>query len=507
MDPTSNSIETISIILPALNEEDAIGRQIHALLNHPAWSDLPLAEVIVVDNGSDDATARVAFAAGAHVIREPRRGYGAACYAGLLAATSEIVLLMDADGSDDLEGAARIACQVLSGHADLAMGSRIRGACEPGALTPQQRVGNWVALSLMRLLYGVRLTDLGPVRAIHRDALLKLDPRERTYGWSTEMLLKAARGLSHHRRAGGLSSPRRGRLQSVGDAPRLAARGLSDSGDGAAVRALAAPGAATHLQPTKGSGGRKRGASVTRTNPTRQHDALVIVAKYPAAGHVKTRLGATIGFEQSARLYHAFLCDLHERFSHASMTGGYDLIWACPDDPTSLTSIVGAEARILQQHGDDFAERLYQICRDCAALGYSRTVILGSDSPQAPANTMTRALALLASSDVVLGPAEDGGYYLIALRNQPTPPDLFTGITMSTPQVLAQTIERAATLGLSVELLESLSDVDVEEDLWQLGRALDASPSLAPRTHTLLQTLLTQAARPAHSGGDGHGAG
>lgn len=205
--------ETISVILPALNEEDAIGRQIQALLSHPAWSDLPLTEVIVVDNGSDDATARVAFAAGAHVIHEPRCGYGAACFTGLLASTSEVVLLMDADGSDDLEGAARVACQVLSGHADLAMGSRVRGHCEPGALTPQQRVGNLIALSLMRLLCGTQLTDLGPVRAIHRDALLELDPQEHSYGWSTEMLLKAARAgyrivevpVDYHRRAGGAS--------------------------------------------------------------------------------------------------------------------------------------------------------------------------------------------------------------------------------------------------------------------------------------------------------------
>ena len=246
---------------------------------------------------------------------------------------------------------------------------------------------------------------------------------------------------------------------------------------------------------------------MTTTNRTRQRDALVIVAKYPAAGNVKTRLGATIGFDRSARLYQAFLCDLNERFSQASVTGGYDLIWACPDDPASLTPIVGAEAQILQQHGDDFAERLSRICRDCAALGYARTIILGSDSPQAPADTVTRALALLASFDVVLGPAEDGGYYLIGLRNQPAPADLFTGITMSTPQVFAQTIARAATVGLSVDVLDTIGDVDVEADLWRLARALDADPSLAPRTHALLQAFETQATRPVHAGGDGHGAG
>jgi glycosyltransferase involved in cell wall biosynthesis len=204
---------SLTIILPALNEADAIGPQIQALLAHPAWSALPLTEIVVVDNGSSDATASVAQEAGARVVSEPRRGYGAACYAGLRAARSDVLLLMDADGSDDLSGAARIAWRVLSGEADLAVGSRIRGRCEAGALTFQQRVGNTVATLLMRLLCGLRLTDLGPARAIRREALLALDPRERTYGWSTEMLVKSARAgyriveepVDYHRRTGGVS--------------------------------------------------------------------------------------------------------------------------------------------------------------------------------------------------------------------------------------------------------------------------------------------------------------
>ena len=204
---------TLTVILPALNEEDAIGPQIRALLAHPAWQALPLAEIVVVDNGSNDATASIARAAGARVVAEPRCGYGAACYTGVLAARSDVLLLMDADGSDDLTGAAHVAGRVLSGNADLAMGSRVHGRCEPGALTPQQRVGNALAALLMRLLCGVPVTDLGPVRAIRREALLALDPQERTYGWSTEMLVKAARAgyriveepVDYHRRAGGVS--------------------------------------------------------------------------------------------------------------------------------------------------------------------------------------------------------------------------------------------------------------------------------------------------------------
>jgi len=211
--PIAHETNRLTIILPALNEADAIGLQIQSLVAHPAWRALPLTEIVVVDNGSEDATASVAGAAGARVISAPRRGYGAACYAGLLAARSDVLLFMDADGSDDLAGAARVARHVLSGGADLAMGSRVRGRREAGALTLQQRVGNAMAALMVRLLCGVRVTDLGPTRAIRRKALLALDPQERTSGWSTEMLVKAARAgyriveepVDYHRRIGGVS--------------------------------------------------------------------------------------------------------------------------------------------------------------------------------------------------------------------------------------------------------------------------------------------------------------
>jgi glycosyltransferase involved in cell wall biosynthesis len=206
--------DSIAIILPALNEEATVGAQVLSLRSHPALQRLPIARIVVVDNGSDDATASVAREVGAEVVREPRRGYGFACLAGVRAAMGvQIVLLMDADGSDDLAGAAGVAELVLRHEADLVMGSRTRGRCDPGALTAQQRVGNAVGALLLRALYHVRLSDLGPTRAIRRDALLALDMREMTYGWSTEMLVKAARAgyfirelpVDYHRRAAGTS--------------------------------------------------------------------------------------------------------------------------------------------------------------------------------------------------------------------------------------------------------------------------------------------------------------
>ncbi|MGI8827360.1 MAG: glycosyltransferase family 2 protein [Chloroflexota bacterium] len=210
----SRQAVAITVVMPALNEEESVGKQVRAMLGHPAFRRLPLAGVIVVDNGSTDRTSTVARAAGAHVVTEPRRGYGSACLAGVLqAGESDIVLLMDADGSDDLDGAAHVAALVLSGQVDLAVGSRVRGICDPGALTIQQRAGNAVATAMMRVLYDFRVTDLGPVRALRRETLLSLGMRELTHGWSVEMLIKASRAgyrvaevpVDYHRRAGGES--------------------------------------------------------------------------------------------------------------------------------------------------------------------------------------------------------------------------------------------------------------------------------------------------------------
>ena len=196
-------------VIPALNEEAAIGQVVRNLPR-----DL-LDQVIVVDNGSTDATATVAWEAGAIVTSEPERGYGAACAAGVALARrlgAEIIVLLDGDASDVPTDLSAILAPVLAGEADFVMGSRVRGAVERGALTPQQRWGNWLAARILRR-YGLGITDLGPFRAIRADALAALGMQERTYGWSTEMLVKAARAglrvqevpVSYRKRAGGTS--------------------------------------------------------------------------------------------------------------------------------------------------------------------------------------------------------------------------------------------------------------------------------------------------------------
>jgi len=151
--------------------------------------------LIVADNGSTDRTAQVARAAGATVVFEPERGYGAACLAALALVRPEvdIVLFVDSDGSDVVADASKIIASLVDGSADLVIGSRVAGSIEPGAMTPPQRFGNWLAPLLVRLIWGVRYSDLGPFRAIRRDALERLAMQDRDFGWTIEMQVRAAK--------------------------------------------------------------------------------------------------------------------------------------------------------------------------------------------------------------------------------------------------------------------------------------------------------------------------
>ena len=194
-------------VVPALNEAATIG----AVVTGAAAS---CDEVVVVDNGSADATAGRAAGAGARVVREPRRGYGAACLTGALAADPAAVLLfLDGDGSDDPRALDAVTGPVLAGRADLVLGSRALGRREPGSVRSHQMAANRVMARIVRATWGAHVTDLGPLRAIQRSDLLALRMRSRTYGWPLEMVVKAARAGLHvrevpvdaRRRAGGES--------------------------------------------------------------------------------------------------------------------------------------------------------------------------------------------------------------------------------------------------------------------------------------------------------------
>ncbi|WP_375419491.1 glycosyltransferase family 2 protein [uncultured Hymenobacter sp.] len=184
----------IDVIIPAYNEARSIAQVI---------AEIPVGlvrEVVVVDNNSSDNTAAVARAAGATVVRETRPGYGHACLAGMAhifgkpaAELPDIIVFLDGDHSDYPEEMPALLAPILGGEADMVIGSRALGQRERGAMLPQQLFGNWLATKLLRWLYGARYTDLGPFRAIRAGALQRLNMQDKTYGWTVEMQLKAAK--------------------------------------------------------------------------------------------------------------------------------------------------------------------------------------------------------------------------------------------------------------------------------------------------------------------------
>ncbi len=182
----------ISVVIPALNEEASVGATVRGIRGVGLRG---LHEVLVADNGSTDQTAAQAAAAGARVVVQKDRGYGAACLCAIAALDPQtnIVLFMDADLSDVPEEAGALTAPIIAGEADLVIGSRTLGAIELGAMSAPQRFGNWLAPTLVKLIWGVRYTDLGPFRAIRRDALNRLAMTDRDFGWTIEMQVRAAK--------------------------------------------------------------------------------------------------------------------------------------------------------------------------------------------------------------------------------------------------------------------------------------------------------------------------
>ncbi|MFY8036008.1 MAG: glycosyltransferase family 2 protein [Cyclobacteriaceae bacterium] len=182
----------ICVIIPAFNEENGVGLVIEEIPKDF------VSEIIVINNASTDNTEQVAKQHGAIVLQEPVPGYGRACLKGIdylqkSKTPPDIVIFLDADHSDYPQEMKRLVEPIERDGIDLVIGSRALGTKEAGSMTPQQIFGNWLATRLLKLLYGVKFTDLGPFRAIRYAKLIELNMQDKTYGWTVEMQLKAAK--------------------------------------------------------------------------------------------------------------------------------------------------------------------------------------------------------------------------------------------------------------------------------------------------------------------------
>lgn len=430
----------VSVIIPALNEASSIARVIHAI---PDWVD----EVVVVDNGSKDATAAQARAAGAEVLTEPRRGYGQACLSGLArVGETDVVVFLDADYDDDPQEMHKLVDPIPESEADLVIGSRVLGKRERGALTLQARAGNQLACFLIRLLWGSRYTDLGPFRAVRFRCLERLRMADRNYGWTVEMQVKAIQqGLR------------------VREVPVRYRRRIGRSKISGTLRGVV--GAGSKILWTIFSLRLKQQPASTR--PPR----LILFTRYPTAGKTKTRLIPLLGAAGAARLQRRMTEHVAswarelQRAREVDVEIAYD-----GGGRRAMERWLGAGLGYARQGDGDLGRRLARAFDLAFRDGAGKAVIIGGDAPALGPATVRRALGLLDDHDLVLGPAADGGYYLIGMK-APCP-GLFKQIPWGSEEVLPRTLSRASGAGLSTALLPQLADVDRPEDLpvWEAVR-------------------------------------
>lgn len=437
----------IVVIIPALNEQEAMAE---VLRDVPSWVD----RVIVADNGSTDATAQIAAEQGAIVVTEPRRGYGAAVLAGLAVLDKteppEVVVFLDADRSDNATEMRRLVEPILHGEAELVIGSRVLGRAERGALTIQQRFGNALACWLMRMRFGVRYTDLGPFRAMRYSALRRLRMSERGYGWTVQMQVRVA---LHGMR--GVEVP-------VSYRRRIGVSKISGT-----VRGVI--GAGTKILSTIF---RESSPAPATQPPLRER--LILFSRYPQPGKVKTRLIPLLGERGAADLYRQLLVMTVGAARRLMGIRPVSVQMRATGGPLDrMRSFCDARFGLCDQGGGDLGERLRRASEEAFQQGMKRVVMIGSDCPDLGGQRLDEAFRALEHHDLVVGPAADGGYYLVGTTQHR--PSLFDAIPWSGAQVLQRTLEEAGRLQLSLATLPLLHDVDTPADLatWKRGKGPD----------------------------------
>lgn len=402
----------VDVVLPCLDEAEALPWVLGGIPE--GW------RAIVVDNGSSDGSADLARSLGAHVVEEPRRGFGSACHAGLLAATAEIVCFMDCDGSLDPAELPRVVGPVAAGEADLVLARRRPTA--RGAWPAHARLANLELARRLRARTGVRLHDLGPMRAARRERLLALGLGDRRSGYPLEMVLAASAAGMRLAETEVAYRPRAGRSKVTGTL-RGTRQAIAD------MRAvLAAP------------------------PPT-----LIVIAKEPVPGRVKTRLTPYCTPAQAAALAEAALADT---LAVLDTVPASERVLALDGRPGPW---LPSGWKVVPQPDGGLDVRL------AAAFTRARpdvpAFLVGMDTPQISGETVAAPLSSAARRgvDAWFGPAADGGFWALGLARPELAAQLLPGVPMSTDrtgQVLSHRMEAA---GLTVHRLPELVDVDTAE--------------------------------------------
>ena len=455
----------VSVIIPALDEARSIGKVLEAI---PDWVD----EVVVADNGSKDGTAAIAEEHGARVVHEARRGYGSACLKGIAALDApDIVVFLDGDFSDHPDQMDRLVDPILRREAEMVIGSRVLGNAEAGALTPQARFGNRLACYLMRLFWGVRYTDLGPFRAIRFTTLQRLGMADPDYGWTVEMQIKAALLGVVAMEAPVDYRKRIGRSKVSGTVRGVLGAGYK------ILSTIFLSAAKYYIAGKKSSSERER---------------LILFTRYPEPGKSKTRLIPALGPEGAAELQ-------REMTAHTVKTalsaGGVPVeIRHAGGTQERMQKWLGEKLQYREQCTGDLGERMADAFATAFSDEVGRALLIGTDCPEITEGILREAFEALRRHDLVLGPATDGGYYLIGMRRSAAAravPCVFRDIDWGTDGVFKATFAKVEKLGLSCTLLALLDDVDRPEDLvaWERAKADAEQDPERPSVSVIVPTL------------------
>jgi rSAM/selenodomain-associated transferase 1 len=453
----------VAVVIPTFNEAGSIGRVL---------DDIPASlatEVLVVDAGSTDGTREIAVGRGARVILEPRRGYGRACLTGLDRATDpDVVVFLDGDYSDRPAEMPRLLEPIRQGEADIVLGSRLQGGLAAGAMPwHQSRNRRWL------ISWAAWLTDLGPFRRAPRRRAVAA--REPTYGGG--QLPTAARARLPRGGGAGELPPAHWRLEDQRD------------GEGDRRRRLVHP-RGDRREPAPRGAARERGAAGSMSAPGASRAggeapgasrAIVVMAKAPREGHAKTRLNGAVPTGEVVRLSE---CMLRDTIDLARSVDGVHVAVMCPsEDVAALTAkLPGVE--VVGQDGVGLAAALTSAFGRFVEAGFSRVIAIDADSPHLPAAVVDEAFASLDGNDLVVGPTEDGGYYLVGASAAHC--GLFDAAPLGTSSACDALCANARARGLSVAVACVWYDVDVAADLHRLEADLRAEPARAPRTAALL---------------------